>query len=730
MPWKPQPIDTSGIPIPVKLAPLIERLAEHNHDVWARARIAEGWTPGPHRDDERRRHPDLVPYGDLAEGERRYDRETVIETIRLIVASGYRIESEPSNRPAQKPGLRAPAGGRHAALVAEWRRLLAEGGTPLRHAEMAQALLAEGEALLAIDLLTTALQLWTSDRSLLALQGLAFARSGATARAQAVLGALCKQYPTDADTAGMLARTSKDLAELERAPAVRRRHLNEAQRRYAAAWRIAVQHRRRDDAIYTGINAATLAFVLRRRAEARRIARAVARSAAAAPDTYWTRASLAEATLVLGDVDAALQAYAHASALAGDHWADMASTRRNARRLLAALGKNPHRADRCFPLPTVIVFSGHMLDRPGRPVQRFPTTLEHAVSRELDLRLAEVPVKIGYSGAASGADILFLEAMLRQNAPVHVVLPCPPDAFVQASVPQATWRRRFHRVLDRATSVTIADDGPCAPDTLAYASRLMNGLALLRAQRLDLHVVPMALWSSGSPLRPGGTTEFVRYWRSRGLPPIVIDPTTLAAVRRSRASSRQPTGNRRRPQERRDSLAMLFCDVVGFSDLRDEQFRPFVDEFMGGIARIIRRQRPAPIMSATWGDAIFVVYQCARDAGRLAIALSEWIRERRWDRVGLPAELTLRIGAHAGPVTTVRDPVTGRRNIYGTHVNWAARIEPIALHGEAYASEPFAALAASEGVREFRCEYVGTVPLAKAFASLPTYHLRPAGRTR
>jgi class 3 adenylate cyclase len=72
--------------------------------------------------------------------------------------------------------------------------------------------------------------------------------------------------------------------------------------------------------------------------------------------------------------------------------------------------------------------------------------------------------------------------------------------------------------------------------------------------------------------------------------------------------------------------------------------------------------------------------------------------------------------------------VTGRQNVYGTHVNWAARIEPIALHGQAYASQPFAALAAVEGAQEFRCEYVGTIPLAKEFAILPTYHLRRTGR--
>jgi hypothetical protein len=90
--WTPRPIDTSSVRLPADLEALTERLAENTHDIWARQRLAEGWRYGPARDDVAKRHPDLVPYAELAEGEKQYDRATAMETLKAIVALGYRIE--------------------------------------------------------------------------------------------------------------------------------------------------------------------------------------------------------------------------------------------------------------------------------------------------------------------------------------------------------------------------------------------------------------------------------------------------------------------------------------------------------------------------------------------------------------------------------------------------------------------------------------------------------------
>ena len=93
MTYVPRPIDTSRVELPEKLHTLREKLAENAHDNWARLRIAEGWTYGPARDDTTKKHPDLVPYDDLSESEKEYDRNATIETLKAIVQLGYSIES-------------------------------------------------------------------------------------------------------------------------------------------------------------------------------------------------------------------------------------------------------------------------------------------------------------------------------------------------------------------------------------------------------------------------------------------------------------------------------------------------------------------------------------------------------------------------------------------------------------------------------------------------------------
>ena len=91
MSYEPDPIDTSRIEIPAELESLIERLARHHHDVWALRRLGEGWTHGPERDEDAKRHPDLVPYERLPESEKEFDRQAGRETLKVIQALGFRI---------------------------------------------------------------------------------------------------------------------------------------------------------------------------------------------------------------------------------------------------------------------------------------------------------------------------------------------------------------------------------------------------------------------------------------------------------------------------------------------------------------------------------------------------------------------------------------------------------------------------------------------------------------
>ncbi len=93
--YKPQPIDTSDVQLSEEILELTEQLAENAHNVWARRRLAEGWRYGPRRDEDKKQHPSLVPYEDLPESEKEYDRSTAMETLKVMLAIGYRIEKAP-----------------------------------------------------------------------------------------------------------------------------------------------------------------------------------------------------------------------------------------------------------------------------------------------------------------------------------------------------------------------------------------------------------------------------------------------------------------------------------------------------------------------------------------------------------------------------------------------------------------------------------------------------------
>jgi RyR domain len=88
----PRPPDADAVALPADLLALTELLARHTHDAWARRRLADGWRHGPRRDDATKEHPGLVPYDELPESEKEYDRATALGVLRTLVALGYRIE--------------------------------------------------------------------------------------------------------------------------------------------------------------------------------------------------------------------------------------------------------------------------------------------------------------------------------------------------------------------------------------------------------------------------------------------------------------------------------------------------------------------------------------------------------------------------------------------------------------------------------------------------------------
>jgi len=87
----PQPIDTSDIQLPEGLGKLLEAMAKNVHETWAQERINQGWTYGEMRDDTLKHHPCLVAYEELPEEEKIYDRNTSVQTLKLILKLGFSI---------------------------------------------------------------------------------------------------------------------------------------------------------------------------------------------------------------------------------------------------------------------------------------------------------------------------------------------------------------------------------------------------------------------------------------------------------------------------------------------------------------------------------------------------------------------------------------------------------------------------------------------------------------
>ena len=87
----PLPVDTTNVSLPDGLDSLVEQMSKNSHEIWAESRIRQGWTYGELRNDEFKTHPCLVPFEELPDSEKEYDRKTTIDTLKLIMKLGFKI---------------------------------------------------------------------------------------------------------------------------------------------------------------------------------------------------------------------------------------------------------------------------------------------------------------------------------------------------------------------------------------------------------------------------------------------------------------------------------------------------------------------------------------------------------------------------------------------------------------------------------------------------------------
>lgn len=758
MAYKPKPIDTARVKLPKGLRSLTERLAENNHDLWARQRLAEGWFYGHERNDKKKTHPDLILYHELPESEKEYDRLTVTEVLKIILSLGYTIGPQdeatqadldffPNIFQSLLKRLKETPPINLSELMDIWATLsgIQWPGNPQLYELLGERFLKKGEPFLAYDVISKGMESSPENVRLQQLFGLAMARTGATEKANQILSSLFRSGKIDGETLGILARTHKDLALTAPTEAKKRAHLSKAYNYYYEGYQTAISKKGSgwlDDALYNGINAATIKLLFGQKKYAKKLAGEVRefclKKLKKKKYDYWALASIGEAALIMDHWNEAEDHYARANEIEPDNYGNLSTTRRQAQILLKHLGQDIHRFDHCFKIPNMIVFAGHRIDTPDRKNHRFPPFIVKRVRREITVRLEKLNAGLSCSSAACGADILFLEEMEKRNGDCWIILPLSKGEFQKHYVditPVANWKRRFASVYNNANRVIEAGDHRLTENQggTNYTNLMKHGLAILRARALDIDITPLAVWDGELGDDPGGTSSFVEYWRAIGIEPEIIDTKSLLLesgnhikprATKKRLALKGALSTRQATETGQEIRAMLFADVSGYGGLRDEQVPLFVRHFMGKVANLIKKKNLRPLTRNTWGDALYFVFETVKKAGHFALELRDMIRNIDWKAKGLPENMSIRISLHAGPVYYCEDPVIGKHKYTGTHVSRAARIEPITPPGEVYASQEFAAIAVAKGVEDFTFEYVGQVPLPKNSGIIPLYLVR------
>lgn len=579
-----------------------------------------------------------------------------------------------------------------------------------------------GRLMEAVDSARDALLVTPDDFEAAYLKALALSRLGAADAAAGLLRqVLDRKDVPDALRAEALAldgRLAKDgLAGL--APEAMRAQAGKACRRYEEALELVPN-------AFAAINAASLRLLSGDAANSARLSREAARLAS--PADHWGAATLGEAALLQGDAGLARERYRQARELAGPRHGDVASMRRQLRLLARCLPEAQALLGE-IPAPTVVAFTGHMVDAPGRSVPRFPPDLEATVAAAIDRWLEGAGPVVGYSQAACGSDILFLEALQRRGLETNVVLPCARGDYIEQSVAFAggDWIGRFERALAGAASVVYATAEAYLGDEVLFehASRLIDGRAVLRARQLEGEAGMLAVLDAASVAGAGGTYGTMRDWIDGARRADVID---IAALRGSppapEAIAAAPRPVPRASRLGRVIVWIVFADVRGFSSLPEQHSPRFAERFLGEAREAMRACGTEAHTSQSAGDGVYVTFGSARAAASFAIDLRDRVKRVDWTQFGMPPDTTVRVAAHCGPAYPIMCPLTDRPNYCGTHIIRTARVEPVVTPGEVFVTDSMAAYLALEAADAFECDYLGVLPLAKGAGSSALYRLR------
>ena len=633
------------------------------------------------------------------------------------------------------------------SLRREWRLFDRDHAQPESFLNLCEKMIEVGEFLLANDVARAGLKNNPNHKALAQRAAHALCKAGSPLIATQVLEELAASGINDVETQSLLASAYKDLCENTTDNGKKQEYADMAIARYEQAYlgrkSLGDEESKPDNLYYPCINIAFMHFVCMNYEKAREYAAIAAEmcfSILGKDDTnYWVRATQAEAFLLLGQIEEALDAYTLAVELQSAKPSYVASTRKQALQICSLYEDENirQRITNAFPTLGIVACSGHLIDTPGK-ARRFPQEAESIVRAKIEEKLDFIGATCGYSSAACGTDIIFLEAMADRGGETHIFLPFDKEEFIHTSVVRGggDWVARFEKVLDDATSVHyVTNEGYYGDDSLfSFCNDVMLGFAAMRSRGLD-EVPNLLLFWDGKEGDEGGTSEVAQSWKDTFKEPMVINANDVLELLDQMEEPPIPRGDTKPIFVKsfgdtitalRSVKTMLFADVEAFTKVREELTPQFVEVFHGGVSKMIQELNCKPEFVNSWGDSFFAIFDDLNDALKLAMGMRDFFGNGNWPELSETGKLDVRISMHAGPVYEEFDPLLKKRNFFGRHVNQAARIEPIVLPGSVFVSETVAALV-SYRYGEFDFEYAGNLELAKDFGAYPVYILQRKG---
>lgn len=470
---------------------------------------------------------------------------------------------------------------------------------------------------------------------------------------------------------------------------------------------------------YSAINAATLYLLSGDHRQASELANSAIEIARQdLGPQYFPLTTQAEAFILLNRQDEARKAIGEAAKHNEKNLLTRARTHRQLKLICNYLDIDPEILDPLLP-ETVIHYCGHIYDR-HRPLNKKDEC-------ELLLRIENVisnqHCAVAYGSLAAGADIMFAESILKQGGELNVWLPFGVESFCDVLVRTAgaNWGKRFYDCIKGAHTVSCATESDfLGEDSLfKFCSDVAMGMAIMRANSLNTKLKQLAVWNQLESNQSSATYLNIAKWKELGHHSEIIPcPAKLPKhyVRKVQGSY---------PESRRESHAILFADVRGYSKLSDRDIVWYFNVLQPVLAKAIEEFQPEIQHLDTWGDAIFLVTEKASTAARIAVALDNAIAEIDQTSLDLEVPLLMRVGLHYGPVYKLYDSLTKCFTYSSNDVNKTARIEPVTPPGEIFGTEPFVAMLEIEGEGWASFEYAGTISSAKNYGAFRMFHIGP-----